>query len=82
MSAAHWSFWNDDAKPSSRLRGDQSVYAPIRLTINEIVQIPSSALVPALIENPAPLEVIGKEAFHFPGCRFPKFALFDIASSR
>jgi len=78
MSAVQRTFRNNDAEPATRFRGDESVYASIRLAINEIVQVTSLSLMPPLVHNSAPLEVVGQEILHFTGCGLPEFPLFYV----
>ena len=80
MSAVQGAFRNDDPKPVCCFRSDKSVNAPIRLTINEIVEMPGFAFMPPLIHNSAALEVLRKQIIYLTRCRLTKFSFFNVGA--
>src|SRR5215471_6257247 len=80
VAPAHWGFGNNDPESTLIGGGHDGVNPPIRLTINEIVKVAALAFVAALVENPAPLEVVRKKSPHFAIVWFAKFSFFDVVT--
>jgi hypothetical protein len=78
MSAVQGTLRNDDAKPVARFCSDESVDASIRLTINEIIEVPGFAFMSPLIQNSAALKVVSKQILYFPRRRLTKFSFFNV----
>ena len=71
---------DDDPVTTLDFRCNERIDSAIRFTVNEIIKIPGSAFMPALIQDAPALKAVGKQVFDFALGGFPQLSLFDVTA--